>query len=291
MEITYIEEFVVLASICNYGRAADVLFVSQSSLFNHIKALESELGIALFDRKGKNIVLSDYGQTFLPYAKTIISAAKEYEQVIRSRRDNGSQKLCIGTQYRITDLIKGFHSQCPGYDIHLFDNYGAMEALDEGVCELAFIRDVSASEKRVYGIVPYVTDSIVAAVYSTHPLAKRPRLRLHELRNEAFVTVSQPQEEESYVMKNCKRAGFFPRVVMTAVNGNEAARLVNEGFGISLFLKRTIISEHFDNLALIDLDPPVECAISLCWRKDKPLSPGASDFVNYVNSLRTRSTR
>lgn len=286
MEISYIEEFVVLASICNYGRAADALFVSQSSLFNHIKALESELGIALFDRKGKNIILSDYGQTFLPYAKTIISAAKEYEQVIQSRQDSGNQKLCIGTQYRITDLIKGFHSQCPGYDIHLFDNYSAMEALDEGLCELAFIRDVRPSEERVYGIIPYVTDSIVAAVYSSHPLAKKNRLRLHELKNEDFVMVSQPQEQESYVMKHCKRVGFFPRVVMTAVNGNEAARLVSEEFGISLFLKRTIISEHFDNVTLIDLDPPIECTISLCWRRDKPLSKGASDFVSYVNELR-----
>lgn len=285
MEISHIEEFVVLAKLCNYGRAADALFISQSSLFNHIKALEGELGVALFNRKGKNIVLSDYGQIFLPYARTIIGAAKEYVQAIQNDHTGTGTKLCIGTQYRIADLVKGFRRQHPGYELHSFDNYSAMEALDEGRCELAFVRDVPVSVGHTYGVIPYVTDNIVAAVYSSHPLAKRERVGLHELKNEFFIMVSQPQEPESYVMKICKSAGFFPRVVMTTVNGNEAARLVNEAFGISLFLKRTIISEHFDNLVLVDLDPPIECAISLCWRKDRPLSQGAKDFISYMNGL------
>ena len=106
MDIIYIEEFVVLAEVCNYGRAADTLFISQSSLFNHIKALEGELGVALFNRKGKKIVLSDYGQMFLPYATTIITASKEYMQTIQDVQDQNRQRLIIGTQYRIIDLIK-----------------------------------------------------------------------------------------------------------------------------------------------------------------------------------------
>ena len=287
MDILYIEEFVELARVCNYNRAADALFISQSTLFNHIKALEAEMGVALFDRKGKYIILSDYGQTFLPYAKTIISASKEYRQIIKQRNQGGSsKKLCIGTQYRITDLIRDFRRQHPGYELHLFDNYSAMEALDQRICELAFIRDVPASEGGLYNIIPYVTDNIIAAVYSSHPLAGEQRIRLRELRHEDFVMVSQPQEPESYLMKICKSAGFFPRVVLTAVNGNETARLVNEEVGISLFLKKTITSENFDNLVPVDLDPPIKCDISLCWRKDKPLSPGAKDFVNYVRDLR-----
>ena len=282
MEISHIEEFAVLADICNYGRAADKLFISQSSLFNHIKTLEAELGVPLFNRKGKNIVLSDYGQIFLPYAKTIISTAKEYVQVLQTNQDKSAKKLQIGTQYRVTELIKEFSKQHREYEVHVFDNYSAMDALDEGICELAFIRDISEAESLVYNAIPYITDSFVAVVYSSHPLAKKPRVRLRDLKNEDFVMISRPQEQECSGMKLCKRAGFIPHVSMTAVNGSEAARLVDEEVGISLFLKSTIISENFQNLALIDLDPPIDCAISLCWRKDKKLSPAAKAFVTYV---------
>lgn len=286
MDINYIEEFVVLAEVCNYGRAADTLFISQSSLFNHIKALEGELGIALFNRQGKKIVLSDYGQLFLPYAATIISASKAYAQAIQNAQDQKKQKLTIGTQYRIVDLLKAFRKQYPNFDLHMFDNYGAMEVLARGACELAFIRDITEEDRQMYNVLPYLTDNIVAVTYASHPLAKRKSVRLIDLRNENFIIVTQSQNREYYGMQLCKQAGFVPRVVMTAANGNEAARLVNDGIGISLFLRGTIISEEFDNLSLIDLSPPVECSISLCWRRDKELSEAAKAFVDFVKNLK-----
>ena len=61
MEIDYVNEFLVLAKVLNYSDAADRLFISQSSLFKHIKALETELGVPLFEKDGKFIVLSKYG--------------------------------------------------------------------------------------------------------------------------------------------------------------------------------------------------------------------------------------
>ena len=282
MDIIYIEEFVVLAEVCNYGRAADTLFISQSSLFNHIKALEGELGVALFNRKGKKIVLSDYGQMFLPYATTIITASKEYMQTIQDVQDQNRQRLIIGTQYRIIDLIKEFRKQYPNLDLHVFDIHEGMEALVSGACELAFIRDISEADKAAYNVLPYVTDNIVVAVYASHPLSKRKSVRLVDLKNENFITVALSQNQEYHGMHLCKHAGFVPRVVMTAAHGNEAARLVNDRMGISLFLKGTILSEDFDNLALIDLAPPVECSISLCWRKDEELSKAANAFVDFV---------
>ena len=282
MDTIYIEEFAVLAEVCNYGRAADTLFISQSSLFNHIKALEGELGVALFNRKGKKIVLSDYGQMFLPYATAIITASKEYMQAIQNVQDQNRKRLIIGTQYRIIDLVKDFRKQYPNLDLHVFDNHGGMEALDSGACELAFVRDISEADKGVYHVLPYVTDNIVVATYGSHPLSKRKSVRLTDLKNENFITVELSQNQAYYGMHLCKQAGFVPRVVMTAAHGNEAARLVNDGMGISLFLRGTILSEDFDNLALIDLSPPVECSISLCWSKDKELSEAAKAFVDFV---------
>lgn len=66
MEIEYICEFVVLAETCNYMEAADRLFVSQSALSRHIKALEEDLQVQLFDRSTRKVSLSPFGSLFLP---------------------------------------------------------------------------------------------------------------------------------------------------------------------------------------------------------------------------------
>lgn len=281
MEIQYIKEFVVLAGISNYGRAADILYTSQSTLFNHIKALEAELRVPLFIRDGKKIVLSDYGRIFIPYANTIINAAEQYIEEIDENRNVVQKIIRIGTQYRISGLLKEFRKKHEEYDITMLDSHNCINALDDGSCELAFIRNVADPDKK-YNILHYFKDSIVAAFYPSHPMAKEKSVSLKKLKKEKYVMISQYQEKECYGVTICKEAGFIPKVVMTAANGNEAARLVSEGVGISLFLKHTIMSEEFKDLVLIDLEPEIECNISLCWLKRTVLSEGAKAFLECV---------
>ena len=64
MEIGTIQEFVVLAECLNFSEAASRLFISQSSLSKHIKALEQELGVALFERTTRSIRLSGAGERY-----------------------------------------------------------------------------------------------------------------------------------------------------------------------------------------------------------------------------------
>ena len=110
MEIEYICEFVVLAETCNYMEAADRLFVSQSALSRHIKALEEELHVQLFDRSTRKVSLSPFGSLFLPYARQIASTRYAYEAAISGALKAEHGNIRIGSipvmsQYRITDLI------------------------------------------------------------------------------------------------------------------------------------------------------------------------------------------
>ena len=71
MNIDYLKEFVVLADTGNFSRAADALFLSQSSLSKHIKAMEQELAIPLFRRTTRRLELTEDGMSFLTYARQI----------------------------------------------------------------------------------------------------------------------------------------------------------------------------------------------------------------------------
>ena len=126
MEIEYICEFVVLAETCNYMEAADRLFVSQSALSRHIKALEEELKVQLFDRSTRKVSLSPFGSLFLPYARQIASTRYAYEAAIAGALKAEHGNIRLGTipvmsQYGITDLIMRFRQENPGFSMDIIE--------------------------------------------------------------------------------------------------------------------------------------------------------------------------
>ena len=75
MNTEFLKEFVVLAETKNFWEASERLYMNQSTLSKHIKSLENELGVELFTRTTRRVELTSYGQTFLPYARTICCQA------------------------------------------------------------------------------------------------------------------------------------------------------------------------------------------------------------------------
>ena len=282
MDTVYIKEFIVLAEICNYSRAAEMLYISQSTLFNHIRSLETDIGVSLFDRRGRKIVLSEIGQVFLPYAKTIVAASEEFRTVLQESTKKKNSTLRIAVQYPVTDMAQQFRSRNPDCEIHLQDCQSPMEMMEDGSCELAFLRNVTSEAHPEYCIIPYTTDTVVAAVHASHPLADRKVITLSELKSDSFVMIAQRKKRDCYCMELCKNAGFVPKIAMTAASGNEAVKLVNAGLGVSLFLKGTMTPEIFKKLVLLEMEPQITCSISLCWLKDRSLSPSAAEFVRFI---------
>ncbi len=284
METRYLEEFLVLAKITNYGQAANTLFTTQSTLFSHIKSLERELGVSLFERSGNKIMLSDYGSIFIPYAKTIIDSLNDYDQTIQSTLDEKSTTIRIGTHYQVIDLVQQFkyaHNNCK---IQLFSNYNLLDTLIDGKCDLSFIRDFSQPNEQCDHI-HFFTDHVVAVLYDTHPLVNRKSISLNELKNEKFIICEQPPTTFDLVLPLCKTAGFMPKISIVASTRREAALFVNDRHGISLFYKGMVKAENLDNLVLVDLDPPIQSEISLHWKKDAALSEEVKMFIEFAKDF------
>ena len=126
MEIDYICEFSVLAETCNFLEAADQLFISQSSLSRHLKTLEKELGVPLFDRTTRSVTLNGFGQLFLPYARQIAAIRYEYTTAIGNAVNAEHGNIRIGsipvmTQYRITDVMMRFRQENPRFTLDVIE--------------------------------------------------------------------------------------------------------------------------------------------------------------------------
>ncbi|MGI6072953.1 MAG: LysR family transcriptional regulator [Lachnospiraceae bacterium] len=76
MQIEYLEEFITVATLENFSRAALFHFVSKSTLSKHIKHMENELGFPLFSRNSHYVSLTENGKIILAAAKTVVSEWK-----------------------------------------------------------------------------------------------------------------------------------------------------------------------------------------------------------------------
>jgi LysR family transcriptional activator of glutamate synthase operon len=176
MEIDYWREFVVLAETGNFLEAADTLYIAQSTLSKHIKKIESELGVPLFDRTTRQVRISKYGQLLLPYAQQIAEIQDQYTTALQNSLAVDRERLTLGSipalaQYKITDLVVDYKQAYPQstLDVVQAGSEELREMLRQQKCELAFIRDTDEQIDDDLVRIPYAVDTMVAVLPATHP--------------------------------------------------------------------------------------------------------------------------
>ena len=290
MEIEYICEFVVLAETCNYMEAADQLFISQSALSRHIKALEDELRVQLFDRTTHKVFLSSFGHLFLPFAKQIAATRYEYETAIGNALNAEHGNIRIGSipvmsQYHITDLVMRFREENPGFSLDIIegDSTELVRMLRSGQCNLAFLRE-GEEDTNEFNTIHYDSDVLTAFVHKDHPFARREFIRIEHLKNEPLMLLSKNTFMYSLCLGACHRAGFEPTVVLTTHRASNMLDFVRKKMGVALLTKRPTLPILTDDIAVVDIEPRIITNINLAYPKNQPLSVGARRFVNLLTS-------
>jgi LysR family transcriptional activator of glutamate synthase operon len=290
MEINYLREFVVLAQTCNFMDAAEILFSSQSSLSKHIKSIEKELGVPLFDRTTRNVQISKYGQLLLPYAKQIADLQDKYNAVLQSCIETDREILTLGSikalaQYNITDIFVDFKKSQSQSTINILQ--GSTENLKEMLrqkkCELAFIRQSNEVDDDLVKI-PYATDTLVAVLPAGHPMAKLKPIKLQMLANEDFLLLEKQSYQHKLIMRICKENGFEPKVAFTDERIENLIELVIEGMGVAVMMKQLALYFASPKIAIVDIIPTVSTQICLCYLKETELSFAAKHFVQCAAS-------
>lgn len=245
MNIAWFREFVVLADTCSYLEASEQLFISQSALSKHIKALEEALGLSLFDRSTRKVRLSPVGRLLLPYARTISEAEFAFRVTARSHRESEHSRVVINAiptlpQYGITDIISRFQKQYPNYSISVLaaERRDPEGDLQNGLCELAFIRRFQGhtSPEEFEELDFFPQDDMVAVLPRGHALGGEDVIRLEQLQDEPFVTLEEDSKLLSLFRTTCQRAGFYPKVAFTCNEVGSILDLVTQGAGVALFV-------------------------------------------------------
>jgi DNA-binding transcriptional LysR family regulator len=145
LELRHLVTFLAIVEKGGFKRAADSLGYAQSSVTTHIKELESELGQPLFDRLGRNVILTQSGKELLPYAQQMIALYGQLKERMNSK-DAPAGKLSIGaseslTIYRLPRVIQAYRKKYPAVSLSLKpEEYQNIDdLLKEGQMDIALV--------------------------------------------------------------------------------------------------------------------------------------------------------
>lgn len=288
MDIALCKEFVVLSELGNFSKAADALYISQSSLSKHMKTLEREFGCELLKRTPHGVAPNEYGATFLHYARQIAQLHHQCTSALDNQRQQNQHVIDIGsisvtTSYNITELILEFKRTNRNYSVNLIEGEPdeLKNLLRSNRVELAFVRE-EGEDNDEFARIPYTSDTVAAILPRYHPLALNRCLSFEDLRNEEFLLLQPGSLLYSSVLNECRNAGFTPRISYTGQHADSIINLVEKGMGISLLMKRPLAYLENPKIAIVDIEPEITMNISLYYLKGTALSDAAKRFIDMV---------
>jgi DNA-binding transcriptional LysR family regulator len=158
MKLEYIEEFVVLAEIKNFQKAAMELSMSQTALSQHIARLQEELGATLFSYEHHRVSITTQGELFLSYAKEITNSYHSYLAEARSTANNNLRvgAIQLHCAYGLHNYIAEFITSNPHihFSIHEGDHSEILHEVSTGICDLGLI-DIYSKD----GTVPVLSST------------------------------------------------------------------------------------------------------------------------------------
>jgi DNA-binding transcriptional LysR family regulator len=294
MELRHLRYFVAVGEEQHFGRAAERLRIAQPALSRQIRDLERDLGFALFDRLPRGVRLNAAGKLFLTDARRILRDAEEAK--IRAERiahgKAGTLRIGIATAVSWHGLVAGcfrrFQQEQPDAELELHHMLSVhqLDAILSGKLDAGFAA-IPAPLHKDLAHWEIAQDRLVLAVPKGHPLTKRKKVRLRDLRNMPFVWwprwVNPVFTDE--MMQACARGGLTaPRIVQEAPDRETNLGLVQCRVGLSWM---TESSRWYcpRGVALVRVaDMNVRLRFDLIWRKDNT-SPLLQRFVAEVEAL------
>ena len=288
MELRHLRYFTALADELHFGRAADAVFVAQSTLSQQIKAFEDEIGVRLFERSSGGVELTDAGRTFLPYAKRVLREARRAESVARAAREGLAGLLTItyeGTAMRsgLPAIIKAFQRQRPHGELDLVEETTREQvgALREEKTDVGFLfLPINERGLRVHTLF---SAPMVAVLPSDHRLADRDTVPLRALEGEPHVIWARsgaPRIHDTYV-RACHEAGFTPQIIQEIERGESFLGLVEAGLGVSIAHASNVQIQRPGVRYAKIVEPTVPLTLGLAHRHDDE-SPLLGRFLETV---------
>ena len=292
MEIRQLRTFKSVATLLSFHKTAKNLNYAQSSISAQIQALEQELGVQLFDRLGKRILLTEAGERLLQYADKVLDLTAEIRtELTQTKEPQGSLTIRIPESlgvHQLPPVIREFHRSYP--QVLLNFTVCAQEELQKdlrkGITDLAFLYadSIQASD---LGFEVLGFESLVLVASPKHPLVNQKIVYTKDLGVETHLLSRVDCSYRRIGERILAEKGVHPKSTLIFHSVETLKRCVQQGVGIAL-LPETAVKEECAKKKLVVLpweEGKLETAFMMIWYQERWLSPTLKAFMKITKEI------
>ena len=232
MEKLQLEYFLSVAQTLNISKSAELLHISQPSLSQTIKKLETEIGYPLFDRSGKHITLNHNGTIFFNCVKKMKQLYENALEEIAENHQIKNKKIAINVQcasYFLPQLMLYMEEALPDSTFQIFQqNHSGSGHREADLTITAVSRPLHDDCASLL-----LEENILLAIPKNHRLYQRQSISVSDLDSENFISLNPQWLLQKMIFEECRQKNFEPQTLIQVDNPDLLRRLIAEKLGLA----------------------------------------------------------
>ena len=296
MNFAQLKAFQAVANNGSITGAAHMLHVSQPSVSKHLKNLEEDYGVKLFERNAGAVELTDAGSSLLRHADAILVHLDQARKELKSPKSlKISGPLKIAGSYAasalvLPSLLVNFKNKHRDSSIILRTGTTreVKSMLLNSTVEIALLNELPVNPE--FASEPFRKEKLVVFAAPNHPLAKKKRLTLSDLRQAALVTTGMASAVDK-MLNHLVQEGLGAKIAIQCGSPASVKIVVKNKIGLGILFQDMLIQEIRNKLFKVLEIPGLALTVQsyIVYYKDRPLSPPAKDFLALLRKRMHRS--
>lgn len=285
MDIQQIKAFIAIAETGSFSQAADQLHLTQPAISKRISLLEEQLSVLLFDRVGRQVLLTQAGQHLLPHARRILAEIDSVTQSLLQLSGQISGTLSIATSHHIgvhylPPYLRQYARRYPQVklDLHFLDSEIAYQDIINGRFDCALLTLPHDQDAKIFAQQLW-QDELLVVAGPQHPLAKLPKVSINHLSQYGAI-LPDPNTNTTSLVKNLFDQERLPLNIDMITNHLDAIKmLLSIGLGWGVLPKRLVDS----NLLPLKLKiKPLYRPLGFVYHRQRHLNPATTAFLEIL---------
>ena len=258
-----------------------------------IRALEDDLGVVLFDRQARGLLITHKGSAFLRHARQILADVATARTAFRDEAETATGRLSLGVTslvagYVLSDILSRFRRAFPLVDLNVIEDNGdyLQHLLIGGELDVAVLLTSSVKDRMALQVETLLVSPYRLWLPLGHPLAQQEAIALEELAGLPLIQLMVDEIEES-TRRLTAALPVKPEIAFRTRSVEAVRSLVATGAGLAILpsLVYRPWSLEGDRIEIRDVSgdlPTVQ--VGLAWRRGAPLAPPALNFIRSAQS-------
>jgi len=292
MDTRQLRSFLALARTGSFSRAAIMLNVAQPMLSRQIRALEAHVGIQLFYRNGRGVVLTEAGLLLQQHAEGIVGSISDAESALKAMTETPTGEVLFGLPPMIGSIltvpvITAFKKRYPGVSLRIVEAFSGyiLEWLASARLDVAVLYNVTRSSFIV--TEPLVDEEVwLVAAPSLNLRVDKAGMRLADLHRVPLILPNQPHGLRTLVESQLAKIGMRPNIALEVDGMSALLRLTEHGFAAAI-LSRGMALRLRDQGRLQAwpiVDPVIKAPLCLATSTQRPSTPVTRALAQIVRA-------